>query len=190
MTGVQTCALPIYAEAADLATRHATYYRQFLQQNGSKWSTSSPGKERTAHFADLSNVRAALEWSFGVDGNAEIGVGLAAAAAPVFLAMSLFTECIRWSERAFLALDDVTRGRPEQMHRQTTLGAQIKFQVALANALMHVKGYAAPETKAAVERARMFIERANALGEPPEEDRKSTRLNSSHRSLSRMPSSA
>src|SRR5215831_596189 len=46
---------------------------------------------------------------------------------------------------------------------------QIKLQVALVNALTHVKGYAAPEPKAAVERARHFIERAEALGEPPED---------------------
>ena len=45
---------------------------------------------------------------------------------------------------------------------------QIKLQVALANALMHTNGYGAPDTKAAVERARLFIERAEALGEPPE----------------------
>ena len=44
---------------------------------------------------------------------------------------------------------------------------EIKLQVALANALMHVEGYAAPETKAAVEQARVFIERAEELGEPP-----------------------
>ena len=44
---------------------------------------------------------------------------------------------------------------------------EIKLQVALANALMHVEGYAAPETKAAVEQARVFIERAAELGEPP-----------------------
>ena len=31
------------------------------------------------------------------------------------------------------------------------------------------KGYAAPETKAAVERARLLIEQAEALGEPPED---------------------
>jgi class 3 adenylate cyclase/predicted ATPase len=46
---------------------------------------------------------------------------------------------------------------------------QIKLQVALANVLMHVKGYAAPEPKAAVERARVFIEKAEALGETPED---------------------
>ena len=31
------------------------------------------------------------------------------------------------------------------------------------------KGYAAPETRAAVERARLLIEQAEALGEPPED---------------------
>jgi class 3 adenylate cyclase/predicted ATPase len=46
---------------------------------------------------------------------------------------------------------------------------QIKLQVALITPLMHVKGYAAPETKAAAERARLLIEEAEALGEPPED---------------------
>ena len=46
---------------------------------------------------------------------------------------------------------------------------QIKLQVALITPLIHVKGYAAPETKAAVERARLLIEQAEALGEPPED---------------------
>jgi predicted ATPase len=46
---------------------------------------------------------------------------------------------------------------------------QIKLQVGLINPLVHVKGYAAPETKAVVERARLLIEQAEALGEPPED---------------------
>ena len=46
---------------------------------------------------------------------------------------------------------------------------QIKLQVALVNALMLVKGYAAPEPKAAIEQARLFIERAEVLGEAPED---------------------
>jgi class 3 adenylate cyclase/predicted ATPase len=46
---------------------------------------------------------------------------------------------------------------------------QIRFQVALINPLMHAKGFAAPETKAAVERARLLIEEAKALGEPTED---------------------
>jgi class 3 adenylate cyclase/tetratricopeptide (TPR) repeat protein len=46
---------------------------------------------------------------------------------------------------------------------------QIKLQVAIITPLIHVKGYAAPETKAAVEQARVLIEQAEALGEPPED---------------------
>jgi len=46
---------------------------------------------------------------------------------------------------------------------------EIKLQAALLNALMHTKGYAAPETMAAGERARSLIETAEALEEPPED---------------------
>jgi predicted ATPase/class 3 adenylate cyclase len=46
---------------------------------------------------------------------------------------------------------------------------EIKLQVALITPLIHVKGYAAPETKAAEERARLLIEQAEALGEPPDD---------------------
>jgi predicted ATPase len=46
---------------------------------------------------------------------------------------------------------------------------QIGLQVALINPLMHVKGYAAPETKEAAERARRLIEQAESNGEPPDE---------------------
>jgi class 3 adenylate cyclase/predicted ATPase len=46
---------------------------------------------------------------------------------------------------------------------------EIKLQVALISPLLPVKGYAAPETKAAVDRARLLIEQAEALGEPPDD---------------------
>jgi predicted ATPase len=48
-------------------------------------------------------------------------------------------------------------------------GEQIKLQVALITPLIHVKGYTAPETKTAVERATLLIEEAEALGEPLED---------------------
>jgi len=42
---------------------------------------------------------------------------------------------------------------------------QINFQLALANALMLAKGYAAPEAKAAFQQANLFVEQAEAYGE-------------------------
>ena len=46
---------------------------------------------------------------------------------------------------------------------------KIKFQIALITPLVHVKGYAAPETKAAVEQAHLLIKQAEALGEHPDD---------------------
>jgi class 3 adenylate cyclase/predicted ATPase len=46
---------------------------------------------------------------------------------------------------------------------------EIKLQVALINAQMHAKGYGAPDTKASLDRARSLVERAEALGEAPED---------------------
>jgi predicted ATPase/DNA-binding winged helix-turn-helix (wHTH) protein len=126
------------AEHADLAVRHATYYRHWLEQTGTEWPTLSNAVERAPHLAALNNVRAALEWCFGVNGNAEIGIGLAGAAAPVFLATSLLTECHRWSERAILALDDTSRGGREEMH----------LQAALGTSLMHMHGESAAARRA------------------------------------------
>ena len=46
---------------------------------------------------------------------------------------------------------------------------QIELQVAMISPLVHVKGHAAPQTKACVEQARLLIEQAEKLGEPPED---------------------
>ena len=46
---------------------------------------------------------------------------------------------------------------------------EIKLQAALITPLIHVKGYAAPETKAAAERGRLLVEEAERLGEPIED---------------------
>nr|AAF78794.1 putative transmembrane transcriptional regulator protein TtrR [Bradyrhizobium japonicum] len=83
--------------------------------------------EAQSTFSALHNVRAALDWCFGANGDACIGIALAAAAAPIFLAMSLLIECRRWSERALLAIDPSTRGGAEEMHIQAALGLTLMF---------------------------------------------------------------
>src|SRR6516162_9043330 len=102
-------------ELQEFSRRHAEYYRGLLERIEG-WET------RPTHLADVDNVRAALEWCFGVNGDLEIAVRLAAAAAPVFLVLSLVPECHRWSERALTALVDATRGGSEEMHLQASLG--------------------------------------------------------------------
>jgi predicted ATPase len=46
---------------------------------------------------------------------------------------------------------------------------QIRLQISLANALMHTEGYAARETRAALDQVRALVERAEVLGEKPED---------------------
>ena len=47
--------------------------------------------------------------------------------------------------------------------------AVAELQLALANVLTHLNGFAASDTIAAVDRARALIEKSEALGEPPED---------------------
>lgn len=115
------------SEAAGFAARHANYYRRWLDQSGTEWATLTTGVERAPHFAGLNNVRSALVWCFDGNGDAALGVRLAATAAPVFLAMSLLPECYRWSERALQTLAEADRGGKEEMQLQASLGLSLMY---------------------------------------------------------------
>src|SRR5262249_20461750 len=134
-------------QSTDLAVRHGMYYWRWLEQYGSHWPTLSTGSERSPYLAALNNVRAALEWCFGDDGNAELGVKLAAAAAPVFLTMSLLPECYRWSQRAILMLGGASGSEVEEM----------QLQAGLAVASMYIHGPS--------EAARSGLDRGLAIAE-------------------------
>jgi predicted ATPase/DNA-binding winged helix-turn-helix (wHTH) protein len=122
------------AEIAGLAARHAAYYRSWLEQTAAEWRTLPTGAERAPYLADLNNARAALEWCFGATGDVEIGIALAAAAMPVFVTMSVLTECLRWSERALLAVADRRRGSREEMQLQASLGLSLLITCGPCNA--------------------------------------------------------
>lgn len=81
---------------------------------------------------------------------------------------------LRSIERSALveAFEQLTRalGQIATLPREPALRREeIKLQVALIYTLQNVKGQAAPETRAAAERALLLIEEAEALGEPPED---------------------
>ena len=95
-------------------------------------------------------------------GQIEKAVGLWGKAGQRSLARSALVEAVAQLTRA---LDQsATLSSTPALRRE-----QIKLQVALITPLLHVKGFAAPAAKAAVERARLLIEQAEAIGEPPED---------------------
>lgn len=70
------------------------------------------------------------------------------------------------------AIEQLTRALNQTLTLPSTSALrneEMRLQVALTYSLMHVKGIPAPEAKASAERARLLIERAEGLGEPPED---------------------
>jgi class 3 adenylate cyclase len=90
-------------------------------------------------------------------------------------AAGLWRKAGQWSlERSALAeaVQQLTCGLEQITVTPSTSALrreQIKLQVTLLNALTPIKGWGAPETKAAAERARLLIEQAEARGEPPDD---------------------
>jgi predicted ATPase/DNA-binding winged helix-turn-helix (wHTH) protein len=115
-------------ERNTIAQRHAIYYREFLERIEIASLTGSKNNGAIEAWRHLSNVRAALEWSFSEQGDKEIGTALAAASAPLFFELSLLTECRFWMERAIAEHGD--RGDRREM----------ELKEALAVSLMFVKG--------------------------------------------------
>lgn len=112
-------------EADAAAERHARYFERLLN------STSGAQDQGATRREHLGNLRAALEWCFGdaagtIDcdrqpRNPEHGIDLAAASAVVFLDLSLWNECRKWSELALTALPGSTRDDKRELVLQEAL---------------------------------------------------------------------
>lgn len=88
-------------DAEIMRLRHASYFRDLLEK------TADEPNEGLSSMADqFGEVRSALAWCFSDRGDRRTGVGLAAAAIPLFFKLSLFTECQLWVTRAIEALHE------------------------------------------------------------------------------------
>jgi predicted ATPase len=120
---------------------------EVLRDNGAASAAAEP-ELLAHHFSQAGLIEDAIEW-WGKAGQRS-------------LERSALAEAV---EQLTRALDQIaTLPATPALRRE-----QIKLQVTLITPLIHVKGYAAPETKAVTERARLLIEQAEALGEPPED---------------------
>jgi len=100
-------------EVDELRRRHATYFRELLE--GAAWS-NAPAEDWPAALApEIENVRAALAWAFAPQGDASIGVSLAAASVPLWFALSLLAECMDWTAKALANIDSDSQGTRHEM---------------------------------------------------------------------------
>lgn len=114
------------AQMHALAFRHAAFYAELLANNlGSTPDGVFEGASRLV--SQLGNIRSALEWSFGPQGDPGIGLPLAAASAPLFLHFSLMIECRSWCARATGLLELGFYGTPIELELQAALGFVLMF---------------------------------------------------------------
>ncbi len=152
---------------------HATYLFKHALVQDAAYGTLLREPRRALHariaetlesqFAEIAENRPELLARHCTEaGQIEKAVGLWGKAGQRSLERSALVEAAEQITRALEQIESLP-ATPE-LRRE-----QIKLQVALITPLIHVKGWAAPETKAAAERARLLIEQAEARGEPSED---------------------
>ena len=112
-------------EKDTIARRHAVYYGEFLERIKIAALAFSRNDGAVESWRNLSNARAALDWSFSESGDKEVGTALAAASAPLFLGLSLLIECRFWMERAIA--QHGTPGDRREMELTEALAVSLMF---------------------------------------------------------------
>jgi predicted ATPase/DNA-binding winged helix-turn-helix (wHTH) protein len=131
-----------HAEFDPISLRHAEYFVQQLESQREVQSSLPRAARVSTYSRQLNNVRSALEWSFGPNGNDEIATRLAAASMQLFMELSLLIECQFWAEQAIARLGDHHKSSRREM----------EIWGSLPLALMHTEG-SDPRVRSAFSRA-------------------------------------
>ena len=138
-------------EDSRIVRRHCEHMIHALEQFGATiWAPPSAGSIEF-FLLNLSNLRAALEWSFSAEGDTGLGEKLAGASACLFFQAGLLPECAAWTERAIEALDTSSKG--------THL--ELELLACFASSVMATRGNV-PATHTALLRALDIAERLEA----------------------------
>jgi predicted ATPase/DNA-binding winged helix-turn-helix (wHTH) protein len=137
-------------ENLKIVPRHCEHMIHALEQFGATiWALPSP--ESIDFFVlNLSNVRAAMDWSFSDHGDTGLGAKLAGASACLFFQAGLLPECAAWTERAIEILDTSSKG--------TRL--ELELLACFATSFMITRGNV-PAVRTALVRALDIAERLN-----------------------------
>ncbi|HYU13315.1 MAG TPA: winged helix-turn-helix domain-containing protein, partial [Stellaceae bacterium] len=119
------------SERDRVARRHAEHYRDVFERADGE-ATARPTDQWLADYGrEIDNLRVALDWAFSPGGNVSIGVALTAAAAPLWMQLSMVEECRSRVEQALARL-----GREAPIDAR----GEMKLQAALGASLLFTKG--------------------------------------------------
>jgi predicted ATPase/DNA-binding winged helix-turn-helix (wHTH) protein len=131
-------------EAAEARLRHARHFEAVFREAETLWATLSPTKVRDLLIPDLDNLRAAIDWSLGPDGDRETGIALTLAGVPFWSAFGMTDEARRRLEVAVAAFQRLAAPDPRTgMRLHAALGAvTVHLQGTMEAAWVETLGFA------------------------------------------------
>ncbi len=116
-------------ETDRVALRHAQYFETVLRQAAADWEVQPAAVWIDTHRGMIDDVRSALDWAFGPNGDLAVGTALTVAALPLWFQLSLISECLERVERALA-------GPAESRAAE----ADLRLHAALGWSLMQTRG--------------------------------------------------
>jgi predicted ATPase/DNA-binding winged helix-turn-helix (wHTH) protein len=95
-------------EFGSLARLHALHFRDQVRSALASWEETPSVQWLEAQAPEIDNIRIALDWAFGADGDPAVGIELAAASYPLWYLLSLMQEGRARLERAMGAIGSST----------------------------------------------------------------------------------
>jgi predicted ATPase/DNA-binding winged helix-turn-helix (wHTH) protein len=109
------------AEMKVISLRHAQHFRDRFERAPDDWLRMSTAEWQSAYVPELDNIRAALDWALGSDGDSAIGIALAGASGPLWSELSLLSEGRRRIEDAISLVSPQTP-EPDQARLWLRMG--------------------------------------------------------------------
>src|SRR5262249_21795109 len=92
--------------------RHAEHFAAAMAKATAAWETTPTPQWIARHGADIDNLRGALEWAFGTDGDVAVGLELVGHSHVLWAELGLILEHRRWVNAA---LDKVGKSTPAEV---------------------------------------------------------------------------
>ena len=102
-------------ESSALRRRHGEFFRAMFERAPEEWHHIAETDWRARYEPELDNVRAALDWAFGADGDAAIGIALSAVAGELWFVLGLWHEGQQWLDVAVGGIGPGTSDRDQAL---------------------------------------------------------------------------
>ena len=111
---------------------HALYCNKRLEETSREWPTTEPSKWRADNEGILNDLRSALIWAFGEDGDEMLGIELSASSNTLWVQLGLIAEQLEISERALRLFERRSVRNPD---------LEMKLRMSYGSALYHTETF-------------------------------------------------